>query len=226
MAGECMDLGVLVCTTDADCSPGEVCEVSAAAPCTNHCVTATPECTGDDDCPTCSGCVDGECMPSGLVECTDDSHCGPGEHCVLNAAAPCNNACEALPDGPDAGGSDASGGDDVGEADTGEGEDAGQVDAGAGEDAGEPDAGGGDDAANVDAGIGDDATPIGDVGTGDAAGTTDTAGDSGTPGSGAAGSSDGGCSAARGGSTLPFASLALALLLLAFARRVRRGQPL
>lgn len=57
-----------------------------------------PQCTKDTDCPPCSICVDGLCVP---IECPDGYICDPDTgDCVFNPCPnqPCNNGAECGPD--------------------------------------------------------------------------------------------------------------------------------
>ena len=94
IAGSCKGLGLVICTQDADCGPGQACKVDAGAACKNACVDSAA-CTADDDCGACAVCVAGECKGLGLVICTQDADCGPGQACKVDAGAACKNACVA-----------------------------------------------------------------------------------------------------------------------------------
>ncbi|NUN16264.1 MAG: hypothetical protein HUU55_21770 [Myxococcales bacterium] len=57
-------------------------------------------CKTNDQCPKCSVCVSGECKGLGLIVCTQDSDCGKGQMCKIDAEAPCANQCVPIEEGP------------------------------------------------------------------------------------------------------------------------------
>jgi Cys-rich repeat protein len=92
--GQCV--GVLVCMSDADCPPGQVCD-PATAMCTTPgmCVPAPEQCNGIDDdcdgvvddavpgttlCPNGTQCVNGSC--GGMMMCSANVQCPAGQVCM------------------------------------------------------------------------------------------------------------------------------------------------
>lgn len=119
VAGECKGLGLIVCTSDGDCLPGEGCSINKEDPCKNTCVAIGPECTSDSDCAVCAVCVAGECKGLGLIVCVTDSDCDAGLMCEVSPIADCYNACVPTEPIEDAGSSDDTGSQDMGSNDTG-----------------------------------------------------------------------------------------------------------
>ena len=97
LGGVCKGLGVPICANDDDCGEDEKCLVNLAAPCANHCVPKDAECATYEDCPICNGCVEGQCIPSGLLECAQDSDCADGQVCDIDPVAACKNHCVDAP---------------------------------------------------------------------------------------------------------------------------------